>query len=105
MMAKGTRLAARSLIELPSTAAAVNCHSPVFQNAIGEPDQDFLTYQITAVYNGVSGELTGSVSFARNALLAGKQTAIRLAVNAMMQEFEPGNSLNNANIQISGLPV
>jgi hypothetical protein len=104
-MAKNPILNALSMIELPSTAAAVNCTAPVFQNAIGEPDQDFLTYQISAVYNGISGELTGSASFARNALLAGKQAAVRLAVNAMMQEFEPGNSLNNANIQVSGLPV
>lgn len=44
--------------------------------------------------------------FARNASTANKTTQVRQLVNTTLQGLEPGaSSLNNANIQIVGLPI
>jgi hypothetical protein len=90
----------------PSTAALVNCIDPKFTDANQDEDPDQITMTIDVLFNGHAGRLGDFVTFARNATLATKQAAVRLRVNQLLAAFETGTpTLNNANIQISGLPV
>lgn len=88
-----------------STGAIVTCYSPVFENAAGEPDANSIAMSMDMKFNGDVSELSDRVTFARNATNAEKQAAVRSRVNALLSDREPGVTLNNANIQISGLPV
>ena len=95
---------ARAIIT-PTTAAIVTLVEPRFENAAGVEDPDFITMYMQMKLNGVTAELGDSVTFARNATQLQKNTAIRAKVNALIASYEPGVTLNNANIQIVGLPV
>lgn len=104
-MAKALKAFA-SLIELTTTAACVTCSNLLFENAAQEPDPDFCTMDMLIYFNGFAGEIAPKVVFSRNATLTQKQNAVRAVVNAILAANEPAaGTLNNANIQISGLPV
>lgn len=93
---------------LPTTGAHVECKFESYSDAAGQEDMDSVSMTIGISYNGHAGEqgvLTDRVTFGRNALAATKQTAVRLRVNEVLDGREPGRTLNNANIQISGLPI
>ena len=99
-------LAPRALrLEGVSTAAIVTCTNPRFEDAAGVPSADFISMDIAMLFNGVTGELGDKVTFSRNATNTEKQAAVRLRLNAILTTFEIGVTLNNANIQISGLPI
>lgn len=89
----------------PTTAAIVTLSEPRFEDAAGMEAVDQITMSAAMKFNGTTGELGDSVTFARNATQAVKQAAVRARVNALIGAFEPGVTLNNANIQITGLPV
>lgn len=95
---------ARAIIT-PTTAAIVPLVEPRFENTAGVEDPDFITMYMQMKFNGVTMELGDSVTFARNATQLQKNTAIRAKVNALIANYEPGVTLNSANIQIVGLPV
>jgi len=99
------RLAAAAMIELPSTAVEVRFSEGRFQTEDGIPHQDFMTYDFDYKFNGFAGENGATVSFARDASLAQIQTAVRLKINSILEQAEPGNSLTNANIKLRGAPV
>lgn len=89
----------------PTTAAIVVCSEPKFENALQIEDPDQLSLSIVITFNGISPGVGERVVFPRNATQSEKQAAVRTMVNALLQTNEPGLSLNNANIQIIGLPV
>ncbi len=89
----------------PSTAAVVTCSYPRFENAAGQEDAGFITMDIAMLFNGITGELGDKVTFDRNATNAEKQAAVRNRLNAILTTYEIGVTLNNANIQIVGLPI
>ena len=96
----------RSLrLEGNSTAAVVECTNPRFETALEIPDANFITMNMLVKLNGVTGEFGDKVTFGRNATSAEKQAAVRLRLNAVLTSIETGNTLNNANIQIIGLPI
>lgn len=89
----------------PTTAAIVVCSEPKFQNALEIEDKETVSITIVATYNGTTSPLGERVVFSRNATQAEKQAAVRAKVNSMLNAYEPAVTLNNANIQIIGLPV
>lgn len=89
----------------PSTAAIVTLSYPRFENAAGIEDAESITMDMAMKFNGVTGELGDSVTFARNASTAEKNAAVRQKLNAILTTYEIGVTLNNANIQIVGLPI
>jgi hypothetical protein len=89
----------------PTTAAIVVCSEPKFANAAENEDPESVSIVIAATYNGTTSPLGERVVFSRNATQSEKQTAVRNKVNAMLHAYEPEVTLNNANIQIIGLPV
>lgn len=92
-------------IDSPTTAAVVQLTNPRFEDADGAGDQDSITMDMLVTFNGVADNFTGTITFARNATTAVKNAAVRTQVNAFLAGLEAGGSLNNANIQIVGLPV
>lgn len=92
-------------ISTPSTAAIVTLNNPRFENSVGVEDANFVTMDMAMKFNGVTDELGDRVTFARNATQAEKQAAVRTKLNAILTTYEIGVTLNNANIQIVGLPV
>ena len=88
-----------------STGAIVTCYSPVFENAAGEPDANSIAMSMDMKFNGDVSELSDRVTFDRNASSAEKQAAVRNRLNAILKTYEIGVTLNNANIQIVGMPV
>lgn len=88
-----------------STAAIVECTDARFVDAAGILNADTITTDIRMRFNGSVEELADRVTFARNATNAEKQAAVRNRLNAILTTYELGNTLNNANIQIVGLPV
>jgi hypothetical protein len=57
------------------------------------------------LYNGRADNFNDTITFARNATTAVKNAAIRTKVNQLLRDIEGVGPLNNANIQIVGLPV
>lgn len=100
--AQGKRLAA---IPSASTAAVVDCTDMVFENALQVPDKESVSMSCTFTFNGFTDTVGDRVTFARNATTNTKQNAVKDRANALLNSFEPGNTLNNANIQVSGLPI
>lgn len=92
-------------IATPSTAAIVTLANPRFENAAGAEAAGFITMDMQMKFNGVTGELGDNVTFDRNATQAEKQAAVRNRLNSILTTYESGVTLNNANIQIVGLPV
>jgi hypothetical protein len=92
-------------ITTPTTAAVVTCGNPRFENSVGIEDPELVTMDMAIKFNGITGELGDAVTFARNATQTEKQAAVRLRLNDLLASVEGGIRLNNANIQISGLPV
>ena len=92
-------------ISTPSTAAIVTLSNPRFANAAGADDANFVSMDMAMKFNGVTDELGENVTFARNATQLEKQAAVRAKLNATLTNYEIGVTLNNANIQIVGLPV
>ncbi len=88
-----------------TTAAAVECFNPRFEDEFGQPNAELITMSTNLRFNGVTNELGDNVTFPRDATSNEKQTAVRARVNLLMSQLEPGVVLSNANIQISGLPV
>lgn len=66
---------------------------------------DVITMDMAMKFNGITGELGDRVTFSRNATQTVKNSAIRAKVNLIIAGYESGVVLNNANIQIIGLPV
>ena len=94
--------------QLPTTGAHVECKFESYSDAAGLEDMDSMSMTIGISYNGHAGEqgvLTDRATFSRNANASEKQAAVRLRVNQVLDGREPGRTLNNANIQISGLPI
>ena len=92
--------------ETATTAAIVECSNFQFFDANTNYDSEFIGWQCLVKFNGTTGETGGWVSVARNASTAQKQTAVRNLVNSLLAVTEPAvGNLNNANIQITGLPV
>lgn len=100
-MARETTKAARAeRIETPATACLVSLSNMQWEDA------DNFSMDFLMVFNGLADNYGGQISFARNASQANKTTQVRQLVNATLKGLEPGASnLNNANIQIVGLPV
>ena len=92
-------------ISTPTTACIVTLREPRFENAAGAEDPNTITMYMDVKFNGLVGELGYNVSFARNATAAVKNAAVRAAVNEILLGNEGTAALNNANIQIVGLPV
>ena len=92
-------------ISTPSTAAIVTLSNPRFENAAGVENAGFISMDMAMKFNGVTDELGDRVTFDRNATQAEKQAAVRNRLNAILTTYEIGVTLNNANIQIVGLPV
>lgn len=92
-------------ISTPSTAAIVTLTNPRFENGSGAEDVNFVTMDMAMKFNGITNELGDRVSFARNATQLEKQAAVRAKLNSILTTYEVGVTLNNANIQIVGLPV
>jgi hypothetical protein len=92
-------------IESATTAAAVECKDMVFENAVQVPDKEFVSMSCTFTFNGFADTVGDRVTFARNATTNTKQNAVKDRANALLGSFEPGNTLNNANIQVAGLPI
>lgn len=92
-------------IATQSTAAIVTLTNPRFENSAGIEDAGYVTMDMTMKFNGVTDELGDKATFDRNASSAEKQAAVRNRLNAILRTYEIGVTLNNANIQIVGLPV
>lgn len=92
-------------LDTPTTACVVILTDPRFEDANSIENADFITMNMALKFNGITAELGDKVSFPRNATTTTKNAAIRARVNQLIAEFEPGVTLNNANIQIVGLPV
>ena len=92
-------------IETPTTACVVEVSNPRFINAAGVDDADTITMDLFVLFNGIADNYYDTVSFARNATTAVKNAAIRAKVNQVLRDIEGSAPLNNANIQIVGLPV
>lgn len=92
-------------IATQSTAAIVTLTNPRFENSAGVEDAGFVTMDMQMLFNGAVGELGDKATFARNASSAEKQAAVRNRLNAILRTYEIGVTLNNANIQIVGMPV
>jgi hypothetical protein len=60
---------------------------------------------VKIVFNGITGELEDFISYARGSTLAVKNAAVRTLVNRLLASSEPGVSLTQANIEISGMPT
>lgn len=88
-----------------STAAIVTLTNPRFENAAGIENSNFVSMDMAMKFNGITDELGDRVTFNRNASQAEKQAAVRTRLNAILATYEIGVTLNNANIQIVGLPV
>ena len=98
-------MATAQAIPTPSTAAIVTLTNPRFENAAGVEAAGFVSMDMAMKFNGVTDELGDKVTFDRNASSAEKQTAVRNRLNAILRTYEIGVTLNNANIQIVGMPV
>lgn len=98
-MAKQPRNRATGLIETPSTACLVDLKNMRFQDA----DNFVMEYDMQ--FNGLADNYTDSITFPRNSSEAAKSAQVRQRVNAILADREPGASnINNANIQIRGMP-
>lgn len=94
-----------ALINLTSTACVATLFNPKFEDVNYVPTQDTIAMDMALRFNGIADELVDRVTFARNATQTVKNAAVRARVNEILQSYEPGVTLNNANIQIVGLPV
>ncbi len=95
-----------SLIALPSTACFVTLANAKFEDVNYVPTQDTIAMEIRIQFNGTADELVDRVVFPRNATLSVKTTAVKNRVNEILASYEPATpALNNANIQISGMPT
>jgi hypothetical protein len=103
-MARNPKRLSTSNFETPTTAALVKCTDWGFADMNVEPNPELLGCDIAIRFNGIADEVGSRIVVARNATLAQKQAAIRQRVNDFLAEAEPGNTLNNANIQIENLP-
>ena len=96
-MAKAERV---ERIETGATACLVELRNMRFDDA------ENFSMDFTMLFNGLADNYSGTVAFARNASTANKTNQVRALVNDTLKGLEPGASnLNNANIQIIGLPV
>lgn len=68
-------------------------------------DHDYMLWDVEASFNGPSNNILIQVRFHMAASAATKQTAVRTAINDYLSVSEPGVSLTNSVIQISGQPV
>lgn len=96
-----------SLIELPTTAAVVKCNEDIqFEDVNALPDQNFLRIFADIRFNGAAGDSGDYFVIARDATQAERRTAVRLLCNQILASKEPGTpALNNANINIQGMPT
>lgn len=92
-------MARANRIEATTTAAIVTLSNGTFV------DQDTIEMDLVVIFNGFADNYTGTVTFARNATTAQKNTAIRNLINDLLVNIEGTAKLSNANIQIVGLPV
>lgn len=92
-------------IESPTTACVVEVSNPRFADAAGVENADTITMDMFVLFNGIADNSFDTVTFARNATTATKNAAIRAKVNQVLRDIEGSAPLNNANIQIVGLPV
>lgn len=93
------------LIDQTTTAAIVTLSNGRFADISGFEDPDVITMDMMVAYNGRASTIGDAVSFSRNATTATKNAAIRSKVNELLASIEGAGPLNNANIQIVGLPV
>lgn len=94
------------MAHLPTTGAIVQCEGFRFGDDSATENPEVITMVANSAFNGPSPGGGIPVLFARNATRAVKATAIRNAVNAHVQSYEPGIPLlTDADIQISGLPI
>lgn len=89
----------------PTTACICSVTNPRFEDSTTQKTPDFITMDVNAVFNGLSGAPGQSVTFARTATSAQKQAAVRLVVNQLVKDLEPNVTLSNAAIQTVGMPV
>lgn len=97
---------ARALrIESTTTACVVTLANARFTDAAAFEDPELITMDFFVLYNGQADNFSDTITFARNATAAVKNAAIRTKVNQLLRDIEGVGPLNNANIQIVGLPV
>lgn len=70
-----------------------------------EADHDYMIWIVGIKFNGPAPDIQVGIRFFRNAAGSVKQAAVRDAINEHLAFYEPGVTLTNANIQISGQPV
>lgn len=92
-------------IDSPTTSCVVTLTNPRFEDAQGFEDPEVISMSADMQFNGITLALGDSVTFPRNATTSVKNAAVRARVNQLIATFEAGVTLNNANIQIVGLPV
>ncbi len=96
-MAKAPRV---QRIETSATACLVELKNMRFDDA------DNFTMDFLMLFNGLADNYAGEITFARNSSTTNKNTQVRQLVNTILQGLEPGAaSINNANIQIAGMPI
>ena len=88
-----------------TTACYVDMRAARFEDPTGNFDPDLLAIDCKMSFNGPTPEAIPVVYFARNATASARQTAVRDLVNLQISYTEPGVTLNNANINIAGMPI
>jgi hypothetical protein len=97
---------ARALrINSTTTACMVALSNGRYADAAGFEDPELITMDLFVLFNGIADNANDTVTFPRNASTTVKNTAIRAKVNELLFAIEGVGPLNNANIQIVGLPV
>ncbi len=96
--------AARQALPGTTTRAIVTLSSKRFENADFQPDPNFITADVSLVFNGSNtGTIGQTITYGVALTKAQVQTAVRTLTNALLDQFEPGNTLNNNQIILDGL--
>ena len=105
-MAKAPKDQNAAIAALPAvtTRALVTMNNKRFENAAFEPDPDFITADIDIQFNGSgAGHIGQTITYDVTLTKTQVQNEVRDFVNALLDQFEPGNSLTNARIILDGL--
>lgn len=90
----------------PTTGAMVQCLDFRFGDDSQTENPEVISMTANTALNGPSPAAGITVTFARKAVRSVKVAAVRNAINAHVQSYEPGVPLlTDADIQISGLPI
>ncbi len=95
---------ARQALPGTTTRALVTLSNKRFENSAFQPDPNFITADVSLVFNGSNtGTLGQTITYDVALTKSQVQTAVRTLVNDLLDQFEPGNTLNNSRIILDGL--